>query len=104
MMLGLYTIRKLKSEKFSFSRFIQGFLKMIFYSFLIYISSIISDLIFNGKLFDIKHLTPKLLTMLLIVLEVQSMDRKNIKLGNKPILETVRGIVKVVKEFKIILK
>jgi len=97
--MGLYLVRKLKEELFSWNRFFEGFLKMILYTFFIILSYLISYFIFDGKLFGIEYLTPKIIAILFVILEASSIDRKRVKLGKKPILETVRGITKVVKEF-----
>jgi hypothetical protein len=100
ILLGLYLIVKLKEEKFCFSRFLEGFLKMLFYAVLIVLAYLVSHFIFDGKLFGIEYLTPKIVTMLFVILEATSIDKKRVKLGKKPILETIRDITKVVKEFK----
>ena len=98
--MGVYLVLKLKEEPFCFSRFLQGFFKLIIYAALISISFLISEKIFNGKLFEIEHLCAKITTMLFLTLEVKSIDKKSVRLGNKPILEVVRSAIKVVKEFK----
>jgi len=97
--MGLYLVRKLKEELFSWNRFFEGFLKMILYTFFIILSYLISYFIFDGKLFGIEYLTPKIIAILFVVLEASSIDRKRVRLGKKPILETVRDFFKVAKEF-----
>lgn len=98
--MGVFLVYKLKEESFRWSRFFEGFLKMFIYSFFIGIGFIVSEKILGGNLFEIKHLVPKAITMLFVVLEVQSIDKKSQRLGNKPTLEVIRGVIKVVKEFK----
>jgi hypothetical protein len=99
MFMGLYVVYKVKDVFFSWGRLIEGFLKMILYSFFIVIAYEVSLLIFEGILFGVQFLTPKVLAMLFVVLEVSSIERKREKLGKKPILQTIRAFVKVLKEF-----
>ena len=95
---GVFLVWKLKQEAFSWSRLFEGFLKMIAYVFFIGFSYVLSENIFDGKLFEIQHFTPKILTMIFLILEATSIDNKSQKLGKKPILEVVRGAIKIFKE------
>tara|TARA_R110000851_G_scaffold298304_1_gene453806 strand:- start:220 stop:645 length:426 start_codon:yes stop_codon:yes gene_type:complete len=99
MLMGLYIVYKFEDCYFSLMRLMEGFFKIILYSVAIFISYLISSLIIQGNLFEIKHLIPKVITMIFVTLEVKSIDRKRVKLGEAPILQTIRASIKIVKEF-----
>ena len=100
IVMGVYLVFKLKEEEFSWSRFLEGILKMIAYAFFIGLGFILSEKIFGGQLFEIKHLIPKSLSMVFVVLEAQSIDKKRVRLGKKPLLDVIRNIIKTFKEIK----
>lgn len=99
IIFGVYLVFKLKEETFSFWRFCEGFFKMFIYLFLIWIASLIDSSVFHDKLFEIDYLVSKTVAMLFVIIETTSIDKKSVRLGNKPIVETSRDIVKVFKEF-----
>jgi len=94
---GVYVVKKLK-EKFIRGRFFEGFLTLIPYAVIIGVSMLVSEKIFNGSLFEIDHLLPKIATILLMIMECQSIDRKRQKLGRKPFIEWLRSVIKTFKE------
>jgi uncharacterized protein YacL len=96
---GLFLLTKTK-EKFSSIRFLEGFVKMTFYLFVLFIGIILSSKLVVKPLFGIEDLIPKIITIVFVLIEAESIDRKSQKIGNKPILERIRSFVKTVKEFK----
>ena len=49
-------------------------------------------------MFSIVHFLPKLAAILIMIMELESMDRKRQKLGKKPFIEWLRGVIKTFKE------
>lgn len=100
ILFGLYLVYKLKEDPFSWERLIEGFLKMFVYVFVIGVAYILSENIFDGGLFNIKHFTPKVITMLFMWLEAESIDKKRVRLGKKPLAQEIREKIKFIKEIK----
>ena len=73
---------------------------MFVYIGAITLAYMVSENIFDGSLFQIKHFTPKIITMLFLWLEAESIDKKRVRLGKKPIAQEVREKIKFIKEFK----
>jgi hypothetical protein len=100
ILFGLYLVYKLKEEPFSLERLIEGFLKMAVYIIIISLAYMVSENIFDGSLFQIKHFTPKIVTILFLWLESESIDKKRVRLGKKPISQEIREKIKYIKEIK----
>lgn len=95
--LGVYTAIR-KGDGFSFCRLMQGFIKCFFYLIIVWFMYIVNIHIFTINFGGIDLLIPKLFTLIVIVLEAESMDKKRVRLGKQPFLVSLRNWIKVVKE------
>ena len=99
--LGIYTNVKLKGWKsFKSSKFFNVAVKSFFYMGTILLAYLIDHYIIEGTIYDITNLCSKVVTMLWVIIEAKSIDENSVKLGNKPVLEIIRGIITKLKGFK----
>lgn len=96
---GLYKAWKLKIQIES-NLLLNFFVKTFFYMGCIFLGLLISTYITNQQLFGITFFVPKFLCGVALLIEGKSMDETSVKLGNKPILEVIKGAVTWLKSFK----
>ena len=99
--LGIYCTVKLNGwSSFKSSKFFNLAVKVFFYLSTIMLAFLIDKYIAEGVLFGVNNLVSKSTTVLWVLIELKSIDENSVKLGNKPILEIIQGIVNKMKTFK----
>ena len=74
--------------------------KTFFYMGTILMAYLSSVYITDGCMFGVPFLLPKIVCVFWLMIEIKSIDETNIKLGNKPFLETIQNIIKWLNTFK----
>lgn len=96
---GLYKAWKLKIEIES-NLMLNFFVKTFFYMGSIFLGLLISKYMTEGQAFGIRLFVPKFLCGVAMLIEFRSMDETSVKLGNRPILEIIKGAITWLKSFK----
>jgi len=96
--LGIYYA--IKNKAYQSDKLFNVVVKTFFYSFSILLAFIVSKVIFEGELFGVKYLSVKIMTMFWVYIEMKSIDETSVKLGNKPVIEIIRSLIKKAKELK----
>jgi hypothetical protein len=95
-----YSIKILGVKSLSSTKAFNIAVKTFFYMGSIYIAYLISTHILDGSLLGVTYLTPKALCVFWGLIELRSIDETSIKLGNRPFLEIIKGIINKAKSFK----
>ena len=98
---GIYrVVRQEGIQGLESDKFFNIAVKTFFYMGSMLLGYTSSVYITGGSLFSIPFFIPKFLCVIWISIEVKSMDETSIKLGNKPILDHIKELIKVFKGFK----
>lgn len=95
---GIYSARKTKT--YNSNNLFNIVVKTFFYELTILMAYFADIHILSGKLFEIPYFTSKLTCLFWLYIECKSIDEKSQKLGNKPFLETITSLIKLVKNVK----
>jgi len=98
---GIYGAVKLKGIKsLTSTKFFNLAVKSFFYMGSIIFAYLIDIYIFDGSVMDIKLLLSKVLCVVWISIEVKSIDETSQKIGNRPFLSILKGLIAKAKGFK----
>lgn len=98
---AIYASIKLKGLKSITShKLFNSTIKTFFYMGTILMAYSASIYITDGKLFSIELFLPKFICGFWMFIEIKSIDETNIKLGNQSFLDTLKNIMKWLKNFK----
>ena len=61
---------------------------------------LIDSHIFEGKILDINHLISKVITFVLLYIEIKSIDETSMKLGNKSLWVLLKELISKTKDLK----
>ena len=99
--IGIYATIKMNGKKsFRSGKLFNIVPKVFFYSVTILLSFLIDKYILGGELFSIPFLLSKSACVLWTFIETKSIDENLQKLGNKPIMETIKNLIGGVKNIK----
>ena len=100
-MVGVYAaIKKEGRKSFRSGKLWNIVPKVFFYSITILLSFLVDTYILNGEVFSIPLLLSKASCVLWVFIETKSIDENLQKLGNKPIMVTIKNLITGVKNIK----
>lgn len=98
---GIYASVKMKGwRSFTSTKLFNVVVKTFFYMSTILLAYLIDTHILEGKLFDIKNLTSKIVTFVWIYIEIKSIDETSMKLGNKSFWVILKELIGKTKDLK----
>jgi len=100
-MVGIYAaIKKEGRKSFRSGKLWNIVPKVFFYSITILLSFLVDTYILGGEAFSIPLLLSKASCVLWVFIETKSIDENLQKLGNKPIMVTIKNLITGVKNIK----
>lgn len=98
---AMYSVVKLQGwSKLVSTKFFNLAVKTFFYMGTIILAYLIDTHIFENQIMGINLLLSKATCVVWTIIEAKSIDETSQKLGNRPFLVIVKGIISKVKEFK----
>ncbi len=98
---GIYSVHKIKGwGYFTSNKLFNIVPKLFFYFGTILLSYQIDTHIFEGSINDVNIMVTKVVTFIWLTIETKSIDETSVKLGNKPILDTLQDTIKRFRSIK----
>jgi hypothetical protein len=100
-LFAIFANIKLKGwQSFSSTKLFNIVVKTFFYMGSILFAFLIDKYILEGKLFDIKNILSKTITVVWVYIEIKSIDETSMKLGNKSFWVILKELIKKTKDLK----
>ena len=100
-LFAIFANIKLKGwQSFSSTKLFNIVVKTFFYMGSILFAFLIDKYILEGKLFDIKNILSKTITVVWVYIEIKSIDETCMKLGNKSFWVILKELIKKTKDLK----
>lgn len=98
---GVYTSIKLGGRtSFRSGKLFNFIVKIVFYSVAIILGFFIDKYIFGGEILSIPFLLSKSACLISSYIELKSVDENSQKIGNRPILDIIKEMIKGLKKIK----